>query len=366
MGGRRADACHQQVIALSKPFICAAVWANSRFGPQFIVPACHSPPMCLGLHRLLWGVVLWCSSTGKLSSSPGAVPHVPVLFLGSLSTRRAHCAVSLGWCTSLIHSSWGTWVVPDFVIVLQFDTICSWPSVPTHTENINTVIFHLPRNLSWFPQLAALYVHARSSYIAWLKSSNYLKAWASCWTRLMLGVRIHLGLSTDPRIWDGNCHGDKAKISPVIFLKRRWSALPPAPTHEELGEKFLSGLCCWCSQLWWNCQECTSSRWCNSGSWVLTTVRYCSQKWGKHGFATVWGGGVCSQHSAGNLYYSVLCMERVKLAFPQFVQSWCLKEFENPILSCQLISLTMKIPQLLCVAWQTILSFFFNNISFFT
>lgn len=77
-------------------------------------------------------------------------------------------------------------------------------------------------------------------------------------------------------------------------------------------------------------------------------------------------GGVCSQQSTGNLYYSVLCMERVKLAFPQFVQSWCLKEFENPILSCQLISLTMKIPQLLCVAWQTILSFFFNNISFFT
>lgn len=188
--------------------------------------------------------------------------------------------------------------------------------------------------------------------MVWLGSSSYLKAWASCRTRPVLGVQIHLRLSTDPRIWDGNCHGDKAKTSPVILLKRRWSALPPAPTREESGEKFLSGLCHWCSQPWWSCQERTSSHWCNSGSWATPLQPGTAPRNGGNVVLPLCGvGGVCSQHSAGNLYYSVLRMERVKLAFPQFIQSWCLEDFENPILSHQLISFAMKIPQLFCVVW---------------
>lgn len=57
------------------------------------------------------------------------------------------------------------------------------------------------------------------------------------------------------------------------------------------------------------------------------------------------------QHNAGNLYFSILRIKQVKLAFPLFVCSWCLEDFENPILSHQLISFTSKIPQLLCVVW---------------
>lgn len=123
--------------------------------------------------------------------------------------------------TSLFSSRRGTSVVHDFIIVLQFDTICSWPSVPTHAENINTVIFHLPHNLSWFFRLAALDVHARILYVTW--SSRYFKVWAPCWDGigLTLVAQIPLGLSTNPRNWGGCYHGDKVKAQPVIFLKRK-------------------------------------------------------------------------------------------------------------------------------------------------
>lgn len=124
---------------------------------------------------------------GGFSSLPTTLTCVPVpsllivsypISLGSLR------GVTHSRGSSLFPSSWGTWVVHDFIIVLQFDTICSWPSVPTHAENINTVIFHLPRNLSWFFQLAASCVHARSLYIMWSDSG----AAATSWVRLLAGL----------------------------------------------------------------------------------------------------------------------------------------------------------------------------------
>lgn len=116
-----------------------------------------------------------------------------------------------------------TWVVHDFIIVLQFDTICSWPSVPTHTENINTVIFHLTHNLSWFFSLVVCTCQNLMYNMEWLWSSSYFKVQAPCWGRigLMLVAQIHLGLSSNPRNWDGYCHGDKVKTKPVIFLKKK-------------------------------------------------------------------------------------------------------------------------------------------------
>lgn len=110
---------------------------------------------------------------GGFSSSPTTLNCLPapLLLIGSSSVSQGFLhGVTHNQRNSFFLSSWGTWVVHDFIIVLQFDTICSWPSVPTHAENINTVIFHLPHNLSWFFQLAALYVHARTLYIPWSDS----------------------------------------------------------------------------------------------------------------------------------------------------------------------------------------------------